>query len=149
MKRQSAPSGDGRRIRRGALWVPLLGVPLGLPRGMSFGVPLAMCALLLMSGCGISGPEACTLELGWRVTPTETRLRVGESTSAVAEGLTCGGTKSVRVDMRWASDDAAIATVGDTSGQITAVAPGATRIIGRDVGPYGIPEVSVSVTVVP
>ncbi len=111
--------------------------------------PLGILFLLLLSGCGIIGPEVCTDELSWRVTPTQATLMVGESTTVAAAGLTCGGKKSVEVDMRWSSDNPAIATVHETSGRITAITPGTTEIRGHDVGPYRIPPVAISVTVTP
>ena len=102
---------------------------------------------LLISGCDIIGPQACTDELGWRVTPTELHLKPGESATVTAEGLTCGGRKSLEVDMRWSSDDPGIATVEEASGRVKGVAAGTTKIRGEDHGPYGIPPVTIPVTV--
>lgn len=113
--------------------------------GIVVGVALAVPALF--GGCGGLGPEVCTDELGWRVHPTEANLMVGESTTAEAEAFTCGGKQSVQVDVRWTSENPAVAGVDETTGRITAKAAGTTKIRGEDVGPYGIGPVEIPVNV--
>ena len=52
-------------------------------------------AALMLCGCDILGPKACTDELSWRVSPTEAVVGVGRSIGISGEGLTGGGERSV------------------------------------------------------
>ena len=104
---------------------------------------------VLLGGCGVLGPEVCTDDLSWRVTPTEANLTVGQSITAEAEAFRCGGKEALEEQMRWASEDPAVATVNETTGQVTAEAAGTTKIIGEDVGPYAIGPVEIPITVNP
>ena len=120
-----------KRMKREPINVTLLGVAM------------------LVGGCGVLGPEACTSDLSWRVTPEEAQLAVGESSIARAEAFGCGGREPLDEDMRWTSADPAVASVDPMTGRITAEAPGNTTIIGEDVGPYRIGPVEIPVTVLP
>lgn len=110
---------------------------------------IAVTIPLLLGGCNVLGPAGCDADLRWRVTPTEANLRVGESITADAEASGCGGTKPLEVDMRWSSEDPAVAGVNEMTGRITAEAAGSTIIMGEDLGRYGIGPVEVPVTVEP
>lgn len=110
-------------------------------------VSTALAVGVLTSGCGILGPSTCTSELSSRVTPTSATLQVGETVTASAEATTCGGKKSLPVDIRWSSEDGSVASVGKQTGVVTGVGPGATRIVGVDQGEYHIGTVYVQVTV--
>lgn len=110
---------------------------------------LALTISLLIGGCGVVGPEACNADLTWRVTPTEARLAVGESMTVKGEAFGCSGTERLEEDVRWSSEDPAVASVNDMTGQVTAEAVGSTIIIGEDLGRYGIGPVEIPVTVEP
>ena len=112
------------------------------------GVALVTTALLL-GGCGLVGPEVCTRELGWRVSPDEVELSVGQSTTVRAEAFSCGGKEALEVEMRWTSGDPQVATVERITGRVTATGNGTTVITGEDEGPYGIGPVEIPVTVAP
>jgi hypothetical protein len=109
--------------------------------------PLALVALSL-SACGILGPQACTTELSWSVSPSEATLRVEEAFTATAEGLSCGGREHLAVDMSWSSSDRDVLVIGQESGLAVAVAVGEAVVTGVDHGPYGIPDVAIPVHVV-
>ncbi len=100
-------------------------------------------------GCGVLDPDVCTLDLTWRVTPTEASLAVGESVTAKAEAFGCSGRQPLAEEMRWSSDDPTVASVNEITGLISAEATGITKIIGEDMGPYGIGPVEIRVTVEP
>lgn len=107
----------------------------------------ALVILVFVGACGLVGPEACTDDLRWTVTPTEADLAVGESVTVRAEAFGCGGEEPLQEEMRWSSADPAVASVDEVTGQVTANAPGSTRILGEDVGPYRIGPVEIQVTV--
>jgi hypothetical protein len=104
---------------------------------------------LSLSACGILGPQACTRELGWSVSPTEATLQVGDAFTATAEGLTCGGREHLAVDMSWSSSDTDVLVIGQKSGLAVAVSVGEVVVTGVDHGPYGIPDVAIPVHVLP
>ncbi len=110
---------------------------------------IAAAVTMSLVGCDVSDSVVCPADLQWRVTPSEARLAVGESVTVAAEALGCGGTQPLEEDMRWSSEDPAVATVHELTGRITAEAVGGTRIIGEDIGPYGIGPVQVPVSVEP
>lgn len=110
---------------------------------------IALALSVVFGGCGVVGPEACTMELSWRVTPAEAALAMGESITTKAEDYGCGGTDRLEEDMRWSSEDPTVAAVDEMTGQITAQAVGSTTIIGEDMGRYGIGPVQIPVTVEP
>lgn len=117
--------------------------------GRAPGQAIALTISLLLGGCGVLGPEACDSDLTWRVTPTEANLAVGESITAEAEAFGCSGTEPLEEDMRWHSEDPAVASVNEMTGQIRAEAAGSTIIIGEDLGPYGIGPVEIPVKIEP
>lgn len=104
---------------------------------------------VLLGGCSLVGPEACTDDLTWRVSPDEVELALGQSTTVQAEAFGCGGKEPLEEDMRWTSADQEVATVDLTTGRVTAMGTGATAITGEDEGPYGIGPVEIPVTVAP
>ena len=113
------------------------------------GAWIVFTAGLLISSCDLLPFESCQADLQWRLTPTAAILRVGQSVVVKAEALGCGGTKPLEEDMRWTSQDTAIADVEERSGKVTARAVGETTIIGEDLGKYGIGPFTVPVTVTP
>lgn len=113
------------------------------------GQAIVLAISLLSGGCGALGLEPCNADLSWKVTPTEANLTVGESITANAEAFGCSGTEPLEEDMRWSSEDPAVASVNEKTGQITAEAAGSTIIVGEDVGRYGIGPVEIPVTVEP
>ena len=110
--------------------------------------PLFLAAFLF-AGCGVLSPKVCPTDLRWTVSPSAAELTVGESITARAEALGCGGTERLEEEMRWSSEDSAVAVVDRTTGRVTAQAPGHTRILGEDIGPYRIGPVRIPVTVSP
>lgn len=118
-------------------------------RGRPGARPAATWSLLLAAaaGCGVVGPEICTLELGWTVRPTEATLRVGETVVVSASAWTCGGKKELEVDMRWTTADTTIIIVGQRSGLVVAIGTGNAVLNGEDLGPYGIGPVEVPIDV--
>ena len=111
------------------------------------GITFVVAASLM--GCGTLDPDVCTADLTWRVTPTEANLTVGESVTAEAEAFGCGGREPLAEEMRWSSADPTVASVNEITGLISAEATGITKIIGVDMGPYGIGPVEIPVTVEP
>lgn len=111
--------------------------------------PVVLSGAVVLGGCGVLDPDLCTGDLSWRVTPTEANLAVGKSVIVEAEALGCGGREPLEEEMRWASEDPAVATVNAMTGRVTAEGAGTTKIIGEDVGPYGIGPVAIPVTVEP
>lgn len=110
-------------------------------------IAVALAVSALLGGCGGLGPEVCTDELGWRVHPAEANLMIGESITAEAEAFTCGGKESLEVDVRWSSENPAVASVNEKTGRITAKGAGTTKISDEDLGPYGIGPVEIPVEV--
>jgi uncharacterized protein YjdB len=62
------------------------------------------------------------------VNPTSATLDVGDDLRATAEFRGCGGTRRLTDEITWSSQDPAIASVGASTGVITARAPGVTTI---------------------
>jgi len=108
---------------------------------------LGIVATVTLPGCGVFPLDECTTELAWSVTPEVLELRVGERARVSAEGLSCGGRKSVDVSMRWTVTDSTVAAVESGSGTVAGIAVGATTVEGIDEGPYGSAPVSNPVVV--
>jgi uncharacterized protein YjdB len=79
----------------------------------------------------------------------EATLSVGASVTAEARAYGCGGSKRLEESMRWHSEDPSVATVDETTGEITGMNPGGTTVVGEDLGPYRIGPVAIPVTVGP
>lgn len=90
---------------------------------------LAPAAALLLSGCNLPLVEGdCPADIGWEVRPSERTLRVGESFTAEAFVVTCGGRDRKRAAVVWRSSAASVAQVDSLSGRVTGVAPGSVRV---------------------
>jgi hypothetical protein len=109
------------------------------------GQAIAVGISLSLGGCGIMGP-GCDTVLSWSVTPTEATLAVGESITATAEANDCGGPG---VNIRWSSENPAVASVNAMTGLISGVTAGSTTIVGEDLSHYGIGPVQIPVSVEP
>ena len=88
----------------------------------------------------------CPADLRMRVTPAERTIAVGESFTATAEALGCGGTRRLEETWTWGTEDTAVVTVESTSGRITGRAPGAA-FVGVRGQRYGSLGAGVRVTV--
>jgi hypothetical protein len=78
-----------------------------------------------------------------RVTLVDPTLEVGETTQATAAAIATDGTV-IPGDVRWAVKDAAIATVDNTTGVVTATGNGLTRVIATINDVSGSTELDVS-----
>ena len=90
---------------------------------------LALTAFLLPAGSGcetIFGPSDCTTELTAAYGPKEVTIRVGDTFTARATGLTCGGEKEVDTDISWTTSDPTVVVIGQKSG--LAVGVGRSRL---------------------
>lgn len=114
-------------------------------------VGLAASAVLavVLTACDALDPEACTSDLRARVTPARATLAPGDTLTVRAEALGCGGTQGLEEEMRWRSENPSIASVSEIPGLVTAVGAGEVRIIGDDLGPFGIGPVVIPITVTP
>ncbi len=115
-------------------------------RRQSYAV-LSLAAVSLLGGCDADTPTFCPGDLRWEVSPTSASLSVGDTVTATAEALGCGGTQRLEEDMRWTSRDSTIARVDSITGTIRAQSVGQTEIIGEDRGRYRIGPVLIPVQV--
>jgi uncharacterized protein YjdB len=100
---------------------------------------IAALAVLSLGGCRLL-PTACTLELRTEVSPAERTIRVGESFTAQAFTVTCGGRDRERADVTWNTTDAAVVDVEAATGRITGKAPGTATVAAQEPSsalPYG------------
>jgi hypothetical protein len=104
---------------------------------------------LLLAACDALDPAVCTSDLQVRITPDSATLAVGDTLTVRAEALGCGGTQRLEEEMRWSSEAPSIASVTPVPGLVTAIAPGEVRIVGDDLGPFGIGPVVIPITVTP
>ena len=95
----------------------------------------ALCAGL--SGCNT--PTVCPSDLRLHVSPAERTIAVGESFTATAEALGCGGTRRLSEAWVWRVADTAVVRVDSLSGRITGRAPGSAFVEahGRTYGYLG------------
>lgn len=106
-------------------------------------------AALLLSGCDLPLPVDCPADIGWEVSPQQRTVQVGQSFTAEAFVLSCGGRDRERASVVWRSSDPMVAQVDSVSGRVSGVAPGSTQVEARDPG--GAPSFwsPVQVTVLP
>ena len=71
---------------------------------------------------------ACTLELGWSITPTQQTLHVGDSFTPSVTFTTCGGQLHPTDTLRWSAADTAIVQVDSITGRTTGRTPGQTVV---------------------
>lgn len=98
----------------------------------------------LVAACARGTEEACTAELGIYLAPPDTTVRVGDSYQARAGLTSCGGRQREPDIFTWTPANPAIARV-DSTGRVTAVAPGETTIAvaGTQHGSLGVIRVVV------
>jgi hypothetical protein len=108
-----------------------------------------LAPLLVVWAAGLLGCQdtmVCPSDLQMRVTPSERTIAVGESFTATAEALGCGGTQRLEETWTWGTRDTAIVAVEPASGRITGRAPGAA-FVGVRGERYGNLGVGVQVIV--
>ncbi len=105
---------------------------------------LATVAGATLTSCNLTSP--CTDELNVHVDPAQATLTVGASVTVDVRVTSCGGSKTVPVDLRWGTVDTAVVSVAEETGTITALGPGNALVTGSDLGPYGV-KVRVTVHV--
>jgi Big-like domain-containing protein len=71
---------------------------------------------------------ACTLELGWSLTPTQQTLHVGDSFTPSVTFMTCGGRLHPVDTLRWSASDTAIVRVDSITGRTTGRSPGQATV---------------------
>lgn len=106
-------------------------------------------AALLVGGCDLILPADCPTDIGWEVRPQQRTVRVGESFTAEAFVLRCGGRDRERARVVWRSADPMVAQVDSVSGRVSGVAPGNTQVEARDPGGAPASWSPVPVTVLP
>jgi uncharacterized protein YjdB len=99
--------------------------------------------LLVLAACGDSdtpgAPESVSVV---RVTPTTRELLPGQTAELQALALADGGAPLEGRPVTWSTEDGMVATVS-ASGVVTAVRPGATRIVATIEGKAGKAQVTV------
>ncbi len=104
----------------------------------------ALLSLVILSGCSqVMG--ACNADLQAHVTPSTTTLSVGQRVTAQAEFRGCSGRERLADRVTWTSDAPAVARVGPTTGEITAVAPGRAEVVPTGARYGRAPAVQVEV----
>jgi hypothetical protein len=89
--------------------------------------------------------ESCTDDLVLGVSPAERTIRVGETFTADAGALGCGGRHRLTDSWTWRAADSAVVGVDSVSGAITGRAVGETTVspTGRKYGRNGDVRVTV------
>ncbi len=85
-------------------------------------IPIVLLLSLGLEGC------SCTTELGFRIDPTKTSLRINETIVPTFYLSSCGGLQRIDDHNTWTSKDPNIASVDKESGLITAKAVGQTFV---------------------
>lgn len=93
---------------------------------MSMQVRLSVIACVLCVAC--TPVTSCPDDLRFRMQPSDVTIVVGQSATASAEFLGCGGTKVLDDVLTWSVVDSLIANVNPATGVITGRAPGITRV---------------------
>jgi uncharacterized protein YjdB len=104
---------------------------------------LAGAAILV--ACAALPTEACTHELRIRLGPQDTTVRVGATYQARVGLSSCGGRKQLSDSFTWTAADAAVVRVDASTGRVTALATGETRVTveGERYGRLGSIRVTV------
>lgn len=100
----------------------------------------AAASLALLSACGESPTaqiEVCPSDLRESMSPRDTAIAPGEQFTARLTLLGCYGTKVLSDTITYTSEDLSVAVVGTTTGIVTGVNPGTTRIRARSVHYHG------------
>lgn len=90
---------------------------------------IGLGALLSLVACTRSGITACTDELTVHPIPGDTTLAPSQQFTAQLLLSSCGGSESVSDVFAWRSQDSSVARVDGTTGRVTAMAAGYTRLI--------------------
>ncbi len=117
---------------------------------MRFAHHLRFACLLtaaLLAGCGDLIGNACTMELGWELSPSSRTLVIGETLRPRGTIVTCGGRDRTPADLTLAVADSAVVTLSPDARSVMAVRVGFAQVQAIDAhyGPLGV----VSITVVP
>lgn len=96
----------------------------------------ALAGAAILIACAAFPTEACTDELLIRLGPQDTTVRVGATYQARAGLSSCGGRKRLSDSFTWTAADAAVVRVDASTGRITALATGETRVTVDGTG-YG------------
>ena len=110
-------------------------VPLALmPEMLALRLVAPLAAAALLSSCNLTLPGTdCPADIGWEVRPSERTIRVGQSFTAEAFVITCGGRDKKRTAVMWRSSDPGVAQVDSLSGRVTGVAPGSVQVEAHDL----------------
>ena len=97
-----------------------------------------LLALIVFSARCPSG-VVCPADLRVKFTPADTTIAVGQHFTAQVALSGCGGTQTLVDEITWTSESPGIASAQQTTGFVTGVAAGDTRILatGRTYGAVG------------
>jgi hypothetical protein len=91
------------------------------------GAALLVSSLLGTACAGGPFAPACPADFAVQVEPGERTIAIGESFTATATAITCGGRDRAPYAAAWRSSNRQVAEV-DASGRITGIADGTARI---------------------
>ena len=107
-------------------------------------IGIAVLGVLGIACSGLTSGD-CADDLRWQNDPVDTTIAVGRDFQARMILTTCGGRRTVADILTWRSEDTTVATVNPTTGLVTAMAPGQTRLIAHGQTVPDLPGTRITV----